>query len=64
MRQCDVCKQIWCPRCASDGKGRYPKLYVANVVRTVVLVINVKIFDEFDQKKQRKKICFILYGDR
>lgn len=30
MKQCEKCKQIWCPDCARKGKGHYPKTTASN----------------------------------
>ena len=31
MKRCTKCGQIWCQKCATLGKGPYPKLKTINV---------------------------------
>lgn len=31
MKRCKKCGQIWCQKCATQGKGPYPKQKAANV---------------------------------
>lgn len=31
MKRCTKCGQIWCQKCATLGKGPYPKLKAINV---------------------------------
>lgn len=31
MKRCKKCGQIWCQKCATSGKGEYPKQKAINV---------------------------------